>query len=145
MSGLMSVAEREAFLAAPRVAVLSIGRAARAPLSVPIWYAYAPGGDVGLWMEADTPKARALAAAGCCSLVVQDATPPYRYVSVSGPVVAMAPIAFEEELLPLIHRYLDADAAARYIASFGGAAGVTDNLFVRMRPRHWRAEVIGTA
>lgn len=142
MSHVMSPAEREAFLAEPRVAVFSVARGARAPLSVPIWYAYAAGGEVGLWMEAGTPKARALAASGCFSLVVQDGTRPYRYVSVSGPVTAMAPIDWQHELLPLIHRYLAGADAERYIASLGGPAGVADNLFVRMRPAHWRAEVI---
>lgn len=142
MSHVMLPAEREAFLAEPRVAVFSVARPARAPLSVPIWYAYAPGGEVGLWMEADTPKARALAGSGCFSLVVQDGTRPYRYVSVSGPVTAMAPIDWERELLPLIGRYLAGAEAASYVASLGGPAGVADNLYVRMRPTHWRAEVL---
>ncbi|MBX9607874.1 MAG: pyridoxamine 5'-phosphate oxidase [Gammaproteobacteria bacterium] len=142
MSHVMTKAEREAFLAEPRVGVFSVARAGRPPLSVPIWYAYAPGGEVGLWMEADTPKARALHASGCFSLVTQDGTRPYRYVSVSGPVVAMAPIDWHAELLPLIRRYLTGADADSYIASLGGPAGVADNLFVRMRPAHWRAEVL---
>lgn len=140
MAHVFSPAEREAFLAAPRVGVVSIARAARAPLSVPIWYAYAAGGEVGLWMEADTAKARALAVAGCFSLCVHDEVRPYRYVSVSGPVTSMAPIDWERELLPLIRRYLSAAEAEPYIAALDGPAGVADNLFVRMRPAHWRAE-----
>lgn len=140
MAHIFSVAERESFLAQPRVAVLSIGRAAQAPLSVPIWYAYAPGGDIGLWMEAGTAKARALAASPFFSLVVHDEVRPYRYVSVSGPVTAMAPIDWERELLPLIRRYLRGTEADGYIASLGGPEGVADNLYVRMRPAHWRAE-----
>ncbi len=142
MSHVFSAAEREAFLAAPRVAVVSIARKTRAPLSVPIWYAYTAGGEVGLWMEAGTPKARALAVAGCFSLCVHDEVRPYRYVSVAGPVTSMAPIDWEQELIPLIKRYLSGAEAQTYIASLDGPAGVASNLFVRMRPQHWRGEQI---
>ena len=65
MSHVFSAAGREAFRAAPRVAVFSIARETRAPLRVPIGYVYTAGGEVGLWMEADTPKARALALGAC--------------------------------------------------------------------------------
>jgi hypothetical protein len=140
MAHVFSSAEREALLAEARVAVLSIGRAERPPLSVPIWYAYSAGGEVGLWMEADTAKARALAVSRRFTLVVHDEVRPYRYVSVSGPVIAMAPIDYERELLPLIRRYLNGAEAEHYIAALGGPQGVADNLFVRMRPNHWRAE-----
>ena len=140
MTHVFSPAEREAFLAEPRVAVVSIARDGRPPLSVPIWYAYTPGGEVGLWMEADTAKARALTASRAYSLVVHDEQRPYRYVSVSGPVTRMSPIAWETELLPLIRRYLGGADADRYIAALGGPAGVADDLFVCMRPTHWRAE-----
>ena len=78
MSHVFSAAEREAFLAAPRVAVVSIAREARAPLSVPIGYANTACGEVGLWMEAHRPKARALAVAGCFSLCVHDEVLSYR-------------------------------------------------------------------
>jgi len=140
MAHVFSPAERETFLAEPRVGVVSIAREGRAPLSVPIWYAYTPGGEVGLWMEADTAKARALARSGHFTLVVHDERRPYRYVSVSGPVVRMAPIDWQTELLPLIRRYLSGAEAEGYIAALGGPADVIDNLYVRMRPSHWRAE-----
>lgn len=48
MSHVFSAAECEAFLAAPRVAVVSIAREARAPISVPIGYACTACGEVGL-------------------------------------------------------------------------------------------------
>ena len=41
MSLAMSRAEREAFLAALHVGVISISESGRGPLTVPIWYAYA--------------------------------------------------------------------------------------------------------
>src|SRR5918995_3907134 len=43
----MTPAEREAFLAEPRVAVLSVVRGdGRPPLAAPSFYAYEPGGDI---------------------------------------------------------------------------------------------------
>jgi nitroimidazol reductase NimA-like FMN-containing flavoprotein (pyridoxamine 5'-phosphate oxidase superfamily) len=47
----MSVQERETFLADIHVGVLSIPRKeGKAPLTVPIWYDYQPGGEVWLIM-----------------------------------------------------------------------------------------------
>jgi len=136
----LSRAEREAFLAAPHVAVISIERGDDAPLTVPIWYSYAPGGEIGLWMEDGTAKVRALRAAGRLSVCVQDTRRPYRYVSVSGTVTRIAAIDWTRELLPIVERYLDADTAAGYLAALGGPSGVADQLFVSMRPLRWRAE-----
>ena len=140
MAHVLSVAEREAFLAEARVAVLSIAERGRGPLSVPIWYAYAPGGEVGLWMDGNSRKARLLAAEGRLTLVVQDTTRPYRYVSVEGAVTRMAPIDWDGELRPLVTRYLGAEGAEAYLAALGGPTGIDGDVYVRMRPAHWRAE-----
>ncbi len=140
MPHVLSVAEREAFLAEARVAVLSIAARGRGPLSVPIWYAYESGGEVGLWMDGSSRKARLLAAEGRLTLVVQDTTRPYRYVSVEGPVTRMAPIDWNEELRPLVTRYLGAEGAEAYLAALGGPTGIDGDVYVRMRPSHWRAE-----
>jgi len=43
---VMTRAEREAFLAGVHVGVLAIADPARGPLAVPIWYDYAPGGEL---------------------------------------------------------------------------------------------------
>jgi nitroimidazol reductase NimA-like FMN-containing flavoprotein (pyridoxamine 5'-phosphate oxidase superfamily) len=49
MSLAMSVAEREQFLAGLHVGVLSVvSGQARAPLAVPVWYDYQPGGPVSV-------------------------------------------------------------------------------------------------
>ena len=48
MSTAMTEEERDAFLADLHVGVLSIEQDGRPPLSVPIWYDYAPG--VGVWV-----------------------------------------------------------------------------------------------
>jgi len=140
MTHVLSVAEREAFLAEPRVSVLSIAAPGRGPLSVPIWYAYAPGGEVGIWMDGSSRKARLLATQGRLTLVVQDTTRPYRYVSVEGAVTQMAPIDWDGELRPLVTRYLGIEGADAYLAALGGPAGVAGDVYVRMRPERWRAE-----
>ncbi|HMM75912.1 MAG TPA: pyridoxamine 5'-phosphate oxidase family protein [Gammaproteobacteria bacterium] len=140
MAHVFSIAEREAFLAEVRVAVVAIAARDRGPLAVPVWYAYAPGGEIGLWMDGASAKVRELRREGRLTLCVQDATRPYRYVSVEGPVTGIAPIDVERELRPLIARYLGADAVEAYLAGFGGADGVRGDVWVRVAPAHWRAE-----
>ena len=62
MSDLTMPADvREAFVADPRVGVLSIAREAGAPpLSTPVWYLYEPGGKVIINIGRDSEKARLL-------------------------------------------------------------------------------------
>src|SRR5512138_2187206 len=87
MSSLaMSRAEREAFLAETRVAIVSIAEPGRGPLTVPIWYRYEIGGAVHFVTGARSRKARLIEKAGRIGLCVQSETPPYRYVSLEGPV-----------------------------------------------------------
>jgi nitroimidazol reductase NimA-like FMN-containing flavoprotein (pyridoxamine 5'-phosphate oxidase superfamily) len=140
MAHLLSSDEREAFLAEARVAVLGVEAPGRAPLGVPIWYAYAPGGELGLWMDGASHKARCLRRAGRLTLVVQDTTRPYRYVSVEGPVTRIDPIDWHAELVPLVTRYLGANDAPAYLAALGGPTGVVGDVYVRAVPARWRAE-----
>jgi nitroimidazol reductase NimA-like FMN-containing flavoprotein (pyridoxamine 5'-phosphate oxidase superfamily) len=44
----MSVAEREEFLAQVHVGVLAVPAGGRAPLVMPVWYSYQPGGEVSV-------------------------------------------------------------------------------------------------
>jgi len=140
VSHVLSRAEREAFLADVRVATIAITAPDRAPLCVPIWYAYAPGGDIGLWMDGDSYKVKCLRRAGRLTLCVQDTTRPYRYVSVEGEVESITPIDWARELEPLVARYLGAADARTYLDGFGGPAGVRGDVYVRVRPTRWRAE-----
>ena len=140
MSRAMNQVEREAFLAQPRVAVLSIAEAGRGPLAVPVWYLYEPGGDVRIWTAGSSRKARLLLLAGRASLVVQNPQPPYQYVSVEGPVARIEPAQFERDLRPLAHRYLGAAAGERYLATIGGPAAGSGDLLVHLTPEHWRAQ-----
>ena len=105
MSLSMSPAEREEFLAGVHVGVLGVAQAGGAgPLTVPVWYTYRPGGTVNVSTGRGTRKAWAIEAAGRFSLCVQDERPPYRYVTVEGPLVAED--ATDAERLELARRYL---------------------------------------
>jgi nitroimidazol reductase NimA-like FMN-containing flavoprotein (pyridoxamine 5'-phosphate oxidase superfamily) len=135
MSVVMSAVLREEFLAAARVGVLSVARGpAGRTLAVPVWYSYQPGGLVTVLTGRSSRKGVAIRAAGRFGLCVQDATPPYRYVSVEGPLVA------EEELEPAERLAM----ARRYLGTAGGDRYVADNpdpqrkhVAFRMRPEHW--------
>jgi PPOX class probable F420-dependent enzyme len=137
MSFAMSLAEREQFLAGLHVGVLSVvapaDGAGRAPLAVPVWYDYQAGGQVSVITGRNSRKGQAIRAAGRMSLCVQDENPPYRYVSVEGPVVI-------EELeltarLAMARRYLGTEGGDRYVASNPDPDG--ENIMCRMRPEHW--------
>ncbi len=135
-STAMTKAQREAFLAEPRIAVVSISEAGRGPLAVPVWYAYEPGGDVRIWTGEKTRKAELLRSAGRMSLVVQDPAPPYRYVSIEGPVT-IEPVQYERDVRPLAYRYFGPEMGERYLASIGGSAGVASDILVRLTPERW--------
>src|SRR5215510_9181723 len=85
----MSPAEREAFLAAVRVGVLSIADGARGPLTVPVWYGYEPGGDVWFVTDRDSRKGKLLLKVERASLCVQTEAAPYKYVSVEGRIAGI--------------------------------------------------------
>ncbi|WP_030419403.1 pyridoxamine 5'-phosphate oxidase family protein [Streptomyces sp. SCSIO 75703] len=134
--------EREAFLAEPHVAALSVHAGAdRAPLSVPIWYQYAPGGEVWIMTGAESRKNRLIQAAGRFTLLVDRVTPTVRYVSVEGPVVDTAP-STAERLRELSARYLPADKVDAYVTA--AAAGHGEQVVLRMRPEHWVSSDLGS-
>jgi nitroimidazol reductase NimA-like FMN-containing flavoprotein (pyridoxamine 5'-phosphate oxidase superfamily) len=137
MSLQMSRTEREAFLAAVHVGVISIAEPGRGPLSAPIWYAYQPGGELWLVTDRDSRKGRLLERAGRFSLCVQSEQPPYQYVSVEGPITAIVPSQLERDVRPLAHRYLGREAGDRYLASTGGAESRGGSIRVSLRPERW--------
>jgi PPOX class probable F420-dependent enzyme len=140
MSASMTQVEREAFLAQPRVAILSIAEAGRGPLAVPVWYLYEPGGEVRFWTSGASRKARLLLLAGRASLVVQNPQPPYQYVSVEGPITRIEPAQFERDLRSLAQRYLGAAAGERYLETIGGPSAGDGDLLVHLTPEHWVAQ-----
>ena len=134
----MSADEREEFLAGVRVGVMSAAMGTGGQtLAVPVWYSYQPGGLVTVLTGRRSRKAVAMRTAGRFGLCVQDDSPPYRYVSVEGPVVR------EEELDPAERLAM----ARRYLGTVGGDRYVTDNpdpgrenVAFRMRPEHWLSQ-----
>jgi nitroimidazol reductase NimA-like FMN-containing flavoprotein (pyridoxamine 5'-phosphate oxidase superfamily) len=137
MTTRMSRQEREAFLADLHVGVLSLEEEGRGPLSVPIWYAYAPGGELWFVTERGSRKGRLLERASRLSLCAQSEAPPYKYVSVEGPIVGIEKSDVEKHERPLAHRYLGRERGDAYIAQSGGADARADNVRVRMRPERW--------
>jgi PPOX class probable F420-dependent enzyme len=130
----MSVSERDHFLAALHVGVLSVAAAdGRGPLAVPVWYHYQPGGPVSVITGRSTRKGRAIMAAGRMTLCAQDENPPYRYVSVEGPVVMedLDPA----ERLAMARRYLGTEGGDQYVASNPDPAG--EMAMFRMTPERW--------
>jgi PPOX class probable F420-dependent enzyme len=132
MSVTMTREERQQFLAGVHVGVLSVAAPDGAgPLTVPVWYSYQPGGPVNVITGSGTRKASAIRAAGRFSLCAQDERPPYKYVTVEGPV-AIEEASHDERL----------DLARRYLGSEGGDAYVSANptggqIVCRMTPEHW--------
>jgi nitroimidazol reductase NimA-like FMN-containing flavoprotein (pyridoxamine 5'-phosphate oxidase superfamily) len=133
----MTTTERERFLADVRVGMISIAEEGRGPLTVPIWYGYTPGGELFVWMEKSSRKARLLERAGRFSLCVQIEERPYKYVSVEGPITAIEPVDLERHVRPLSYRYLGIDEGDAYIAQIANGIASGEHIVVRMRPERW--------
>jgi len=131
----MTKQERESFLADLHVGIISVAEDGRGPLTVPIWYSYEPGGEVRVVTGGTSRKAQLLRTAHRFSLCAQTETPPYKYVSVEGPIVAIEPANLERDRRPLAHRYFGVRAGDRYIERT--RAETVENVLVRMRPERW--------
>ena len=134
--------EREQFLAEPHVAALAVDAGpGRAPLTVPIWYQYAPGGDVWIMTGLDSRKNKLIGAAGRFSLMVDRTDPPTGWVGGEGPVVEPAPATIER-LREISARYLPADKVEGYVDFAWKNHG--EQVVVRMRPEHWVSSDLGS-
>ncbi|MEU5525009.1 pyridoxamine 5'-phosphate oxidase family protein [Streptomyces sp. NPDC093250] len=134
--------EREAFLAEPHVAAFAVdAEDGRAPLTVPIWYQYAPGGDVWIMTGLHSRKYRLISAAGRFSLLVDRLEPTTRYVSVEGPVIDTSPATIEL-LREISARYLPADKVEEYVDFAWKNHG--EQVVVRMRPERWLSSDLGS-
>lgn len=60
MTFTMTQEERETFLAALHVGVLGISAPDRAPVLVPVWYSYEPGGEIVFITNKNAKKAKRL-------------------------------------------------------------------------------------
>ncbi len=139
----MTRAEREAFLADVRVGVVSISDGARGPLTVPVWYGYEPGGELWFVTERDSLKGKRLLLVDRISLCVQTESPPYKYVSVEGPIEGIELADLERHRRVLAHRYLGKDFGDRYLAA--SSAERENNIVVRLRPERWLTVDYGKA
>ncbi|WP_233573669.1 pyridoxamine 5'-phosphate oxidase family protein [Amycolatopsis panacis] len=126
------------FLSAVRVGVLGVQdpRDKRAPLLIPVWYGYVPGGEVVVQTARLSMKAGLVRAADRFSLCVQDESTPYRYVSVEGPVVAIEDPVPANQRRALAHRYLNDGTAEAYLEA--NSRQLTEDILLRMRPQRWR-------
>lgn len=137
MSLAMTLKEREAFLAAVHVGIIAVPDEGRGPLAVPVWYSYDPGGELRLVTGRTSRKGQLLERAKRFSLCAQTETPPYKYVSVEGPIIAIAPADLERDRRPLAHRYLGPQRGDAYIEQARGEPEYADNVLIRMRPERW--------
>jgi nitroimidazol reductase NimA-like FMN-containing flavoprotein (pyridoxamine 5'-phosphate oxidase superfamily) len=137
MSLRMTREERETFLSGVHVGIISLAEAGRGPLAVPIWYGYEPGGDLWIVTESQSRKGKLLSSAQRFSLCIQTEEPPYKYVSIEGPIASIAAADLERHLRPLAHRYLGKEIGDGYIEATGGAGSRAQSIVVRMRPERW--------
>jgi hypothetical protein len=127
--------ERQEFLAEPHVAALSVAAGpGRAPLVVPIWYQYEPGGDVWFHTPAGSRKAKLIDAAGRVSLMVDEAGARVRYVSVEGPVVRTEP-GSADVVRAMTARYLPPERVDAYLEFALAEHG--EQVVYHVRPERW--------
>ena len=131
----MTRAEREAFLAGVHVGILSVADPGHGPLTVPVWYSYAPGSTIDIVTGGTSRKARCLRAAGRFSLCVQTEEAPYRYVSVEGPISATRSSVTADERRALAYRYLGPEFGDLYLAATEGDAGAS--VLFSLSPERW--------
>jgi hypothetical protein len=141
MTRAMTADERQAFLSGMHIGIFSVPQESLGPLSLPAWYAYTPGDEARIFLPADDPRTPLLLGNPRASLCVQDEMPPYRYVSIEGPIVALVPVQREQEYWPLILRYLPEMWAQGYLRHTwpedDPQAG--SMLFAHLAPETWRA------
>jgi hypothetical protein len=101
------------------------------------WYAYDPEGDLRIMTGRESWKGQLLAVASRFSLCVQTESPPYKYVSVEGPIVSTEAADVERDLRPLARRYLGKEAGDGYVEETRNLPTHADNMLIRMRPERW--------
>jgi PPOX class probable F420-dependent enzyme len=126
--------ERQDFLAAKHVGVLSVAAAnGRPPASVPIWYDYTPGGNIRINTGAGARKAKLIERAGSVTLLAQREEPPYQYVVVEGTVVETTKPTPAEVREAIAIRYLGEEGGRQFVRSMEGQ----DSVLFTIRPDRW--------
>lgn len=126
----MTESERDEFLSDVRVGILAIARKDKGPLALPIWYQYERG-EIVIGMGGNSLKAKLLRAAGRATMTVQTETPPYRYVSVEGPVTLLAE---QRDDLEMASRYLGQEMGRWYADN---NPSTEESIVVRLTPERW--------
>ena len=136
----MTAEEKQQFLSELHVGVIGINNPGHAPLTVPIWYDYIPGGSAWVITGANSRKGNLLAPGTQVSLAAQDEAPPYTYVSIESVVSAITQTT-ESELVAMAIRYLGEDMGKQYAAN----AGTDGQITVHLDPQKWLAVDYGKA
>ncbi|MFC3962449.1 pyridoxamine 5'-phosphate oxidase family protein [Nocardia jiangsuensis] len=132
--------ERQEFLARPHIGALAVaGAPGRAPLNVPIWYDYTPGGELWVLTGATSRKLELLKAAQRFSLMVQVLEPTIRYVTAEGPVTRIEP--GDALVREMAARYLPAEKLEGYL-EYAQSHG--EQVAVYMRPEQWLSADLGS-
>ena len=126
--------ERQEFLAAKHVGVLSVAAAdGRPPASVPIWYDYTPGWDIEINTGASSRKSKLIERAGAVTLVAQHEDLPYQYVVVEGTVVNTTKPTPVDVREAIAIRYLGEEGGRAFVRSMEGQ----DTVLFTVRPDRW--------
>jgi hypothetical protein len=139
MARSMTVEGREAFLSGLHVGLVSLDAPPGAPQVMPLWYAYAPGGDVRILVTEDNPFTERLQHAHRATLCAQDEFPPYRFAAVEGPLLAFQPADRERDYRPLVERYLPHMWIEDYIRRMWPESAPSNGrmLIAHLRPENW--------
>ena len=136
----LTAPEREAFLAEPHIAVLSVASdSERPPLTLPIWYHYQPGSTITFFTGTQgrpARKTRLIQQAGAVSLCVQRAAFPYKYVTVEGTHVQTDQPPTAAQMLAIVRRYLPEAMAEAFVTAELAHPSPTLVLFT-IRPDRW--------
>jgi hypothetical protein len=138
----LSKEEREQFLTEPHIGSLSVYAGdQRGPLTVPIWYQYAPGDQPWVLTGSGSRKHQLIEAAGYFTLMAERVEPTVRYVAVDGAVSRIEP-GTDAQLEEVTRRYLSGDAADNYLKFARENLG--ENVVIYMDPQHWLSADMGS-
>ena len=130
----------EAFLAEPRIGVLSVASDdGRPPLAVPVWHHYEPGGELTFFTGTQgrtARKTRLIERAGVISFTVQKPESPYKYATVEGRLAGIEHPPTAEQMLAIVRRYLPEEMAQGFVDAELANPASTLVLF-RIRPERW--------
>ncbi|WP_067571129.1 pyridoxamine 5'-phosphate oxidase family protein [Nocardia acidivorans] len=137
----LTLEERQSFLAQPHIGALAVNdEPGRAPLNVPIWYRYEPGGELWFLTGPESRKMRRLKESGRFSIMAQVLEPSVRYVTAEGPITRITPItdAMHREMAA---HYMSPEQVEGYMKQ---ADAIGEQVAVYMTPEHWLSADLGS-